>query len=140
MQSLTFHQSNDNRIKRLAVGSGLLQNVRQQGDRLQLGLQERFGNNPNIGDIRGRGLFYGIEIVADRTNKTPFEPSLGLAGRIHKASMERGLCVYPGSGTADGLAGDHVLIAPPFIVDGAIIDTIVERLGDAVDAAIAGMN
>ena len=118
----------------------LLQNVRQQGERLQSGLEARFGNHPNVGNIRGRGLFRGVELVADRANKTPFEPSLGLAGRIHRTSMERGLCVYPGGGTADGRAGDHVLIAPPFIVDSITIDTVVERLGDAVDAAISEVN
>ena len=124
-------------VQQVIRRDSLLQNVRRQGERLQLGLEERFGNHPNIGDIRGRGLFRGVELVADRAHKTPFEPSLGLAGRIHRNSMERGLCVYPAGGTADGRAGDHVLIAPPFIVDSATIDTIVERLGDAIDAAIS---
>ena len=124
-------------VQKVICRDSLLENVRRQGDRLQLGLEERFGNNPNIGDIRGRGLFRGLELVSDRADKTPFEPSLGIAGRIHRTSMERGLCVYPGGGTADGRAGDHVLIAPPFIVDSDTIDAIVERLGDAVDAALA---
>ena len=114
----------------------LLDNVRAQGKRLRRRLEGRFGNHPHVGDIRGRGLFQGIELVADRGAKAPFAPELDLAGRIKEAAMERGLCIYPGRGSADGNAGDHVLIAPPFIVDGAAVDEIVERLGEAVDAAI----
>jgi len=118
----------------------LLENVRCQGDRLQTLLEERFGNHPNVGEVRGRGLFRAMELVADRAEKTPFPRSASLAGRIHTNAMERGLCVYPGAGTADGQAGDHVLIAPPFIVDARTIDVIVERLGQAVDAAVAETN
>jgi adenosylmethionine-8-amino-7-oxononanoate aminotransferase len=114
----------------------LLANVRLQGTHLRERLHARFANHPHVGDVRGRGLFQAIELVADRDDKTPFAPELNLAGRIMGAAMARGLCIYPGQGTADGRAGDHVLIAPPFIVDGTTIDSIVERLGDAVDAAI----
>ena len=115
----------------------LLANVRRQGAHLSVRLQDRFGNHRHVGDIRGRGLFWAIELVADRATKAPFAPTLNLAGRIKSQAMARGLCIYPGSGTVDGRSGDHVLIAPPFIVDEAVIDRIVECLGDAVDAAIA---
>ena len=114
----------------------LLDNVRTQGARLQARLEERFGNHAHVGEVRGRGLFRAIELVADRASKMPFPADADLAGRIKRAAMARGLCVYPGGGTADGVSGDHVLIAPPFIVDAATIDEIVERLGDAVDAAL----
>ena len=110
--------------------------VLSQGERLSARLAERFGNHAHVGDIRGRGLFRAIELVADRATKAPFAPERDLASRIMRAAMARGLCIYPNRGTADGISGDHVLIAPPFIVDGATIDTIVDRLGDAVDAAI----
>ena len=123
-------------VQQVIRRDNLLENVRVQGDRLKARLDERFGNHAHVGDIRGRGLFRGIELVADRGTKAPFAPDIDLAGRIMRTTMERGLCVYPGRGTADGISGDHVLIAPPFIVDGETIDTIVERLGDAVDAAI----
>lgn len=126
-------------VQRVIRRDGLLANVRRQGERLQNGLEERFGNHPNVGDVRGRGLFRAIELVVDRVEKTPFARSQAVAERIHRAAMERGLCVYPGVGTADGQAGDHILIAPPFVVDGGAIDDIVERLGDAVDAALAGI-
>ena len=114
----------------------LLANVRRQGAHLARRLGERFGNHPFVGDVRGRGLFQGVELVADRATKEPFDPALKLHARIKREAMARGLMVYPMGGTADGRRGDHVLLAPPFIVDGAAIDTIVERLGEAIDAAL----
>jgi adenosylmethionine-8-amino-7-oxononanoate aminotransferase len=117
----------------------LLENVRAMGARLAQRLTERFGNHRHVGDIRGRGLFMGVELVADRSTKAPFEPKLKVHARIKREAMARGLMVYPMGGTIDGARGDHVLLAPPFIVDAAAIDTIVERLGDAVDSAIAGI-
>lgn len=115
----------------------LLANVRAQGAHLARRLGETFGNHHHVGDIRGRGLFQAIEIVADRGSKAPFDPALKLHARIKAEAMARGLMVYPSGGTADGTRGDHVLIAPPFIVDAETIDTIVERLADAVDASLA---
>jgi adenosylmethionine-8-amino-7-oxononanoate aminotransferase len=100
-------------------------------------LKERFGNHPFVGDVRGRGLFQGLELVADRDTKAPFDPKAKLHTRVKREAMARGLMVYPMGGTVAGVAGDHVLLAPPFIVDAAVVDTIVERLGDAVDAATA---
>jgi adenosylmethionine-8-amino-7-oxononanoate aminotransferase len=117
----------------------LLANVRRQGEHLARRLRERFGNHPYVGDIRGRGLFQALEFVTDRGTKAPFEPKLKLHARVKKEAMARGLLVYPSGGTIDGARGDHALIAPPFIVRESEIDTIVERLGDAVDAAVAGI-
>jgi adenosylmethionine-8-amino-7-oxononanoate aminotransferase len=99
---------------------------------------ERLGNHHHVGDLRGRGLFQAIELVADRASKAPFDPARKLHARVKREAMARGLMVYPMGGTIDGRQGDHVLLAPPFIVDEEMVDTIVERLGDAVDAAIAG--
>ncbi|MCB1982264.1 MAG: aminotransferase class III-fold pyridoxal phosphate-dependent enzyme, partial [Rhodoferax sp.] len=111
--------------------------------RLGAGLRERlaaaFGEHPNVGDIRGRGLFQAIELVADRAGKTPFDPGLKLHARIKAAAMARGLMVYPMGGTIDGARGDHVLLAPPFIVDDTALDAIVERLRAAVDDALAAV-
>ncbi len=114
----------------------LLENVRSMGAHLTRRLNERFGNHHNVGDIRGRGLFQAIELVAGRSTKAPFDPALKLHARIKKAAMANGLMVYPMCGTIDGRRGDHVLIAPPFIATAADIDAIVERLGDAVNAAM----
>jgi adenosylmethionine-8-amino-7-oxononanoate aminotransferase len=117
----------------------LLDNVKAMGARLAQRLGERFGNHPHVGDIRGRGLFMAVELVADRSTKAPFDSKLKLHARIKREAMARGLMVYPMGGTIDGARGDHVLLAPPFIVDAAAIETIVERLGDAVDTAIGGI-
>jgi adenosylmethionine-8-amino-7-oxononanoate aminotransferase len=115
----------------------LLANVRMTGAHLARRLRERFGNHPHVGDIRGRGLLMGVEFVEDRSTKTPFDPKRKMNARVKQEAMARGLLVYPGGGTIDGTRGDHVLLAPPFIIDQAAIDQIVERLGDAVDAATA---
>lgn len=124
-------------VQRVIQRDGLLANVREQGAHLTRRLRERFGNHPFVGDIRGRGLFQAIELVADRNSKEPFDPAKKLHARIKKEAMAHGLIVYPMGGGVDGQRGDHVLLAPPFIVDAGIVDMIVERLGDSVDAALA---
>jgi adenosylmethionine-8-amino-7-oxononanoate aminotransferase len=122
-------------VQRVMRRDNLLDNVRAQGAYLSRRLKERFGNHPFVGDVRGRGLFQGLELVADRDTKAPFDPKLKLHARVKREAMARGLMVYPMGGTVEGVAGDHVLLAPPFIVDAPLVDTIVERLGDAIDAA-----
>ena len=124
-------------VQKVIRRDDLLANVRRQGAYLSRRLQDRFGNHPFVGDVRGRGLFQGVEIVADRGTQEPFDPQRKLNARIKSEAMARGLMVYPMGGTADGARGDHVLLAPPFVVDGDAIDQIVERLGDAIDAATA---
>lgn len=123
-------------VQRVIKRDRLLDNVKQMGARLARRLGERFGNHPHVGDIRGRGLFQAVELVADRSSKTPFDPKLKLHARVKAEAMARGLMVYPSGGTPDGASGDNVLLAPPFITDAATIDIIVERLGDAIDAAV----
>lgn len=115
----------------------LLAQVRSRGVFLHKLMRETWGEHPHIGDIRGRGLFWGIELVQDRNRKTPFDPALKLHARIKQEAMARGLMVYPMGGTVDGRFGDHVLVAPPFIVSEAELGMIVERLGSAMDAAMA---
>jgi adenosylmethionine-8-amino-7-oxononanoate aminotransferase len=115
----------------------LLANVRKQGAYLSRRLKERFGNHPFVGDVRGRGLFQGLELVADRDSKESFDPQLKLHARVKREAMARGLMVYPTGGTVDGVRGDNVLLAPPFIADAPVVDAIVERLGEAIDAATA---
>ncbi|MCV0394806.1 MAG: aspartate aminotransferase family protein [Rhizobiaceae bacterium] len=117
-------------------GENLLANVVAMGDRLEERLVERFGNHHHVGDIRGRGLFRAIELVEDRASRRPFASSRKLHAAVKREAMARGLMVYPMGGTIDGVNGDHVLLAPPFIVGEADIGRIVERLGEAVDAAL----
>jgi adenosylmethionine-8-amino-7-oxononanoate aminotransferase len=122
-------------VQQVIRRDNLLANARAQGAQLSRRLNERFGNHPFVGDVRGRGLLQGIELVADRGTKEAFGPNLKMHARVKREAMTRGLMVYPTGGTVDGVRGDHVLIAPPFIIDAPAIDVIVERLGEAVDAA-----
>ncbi len=117
----------------------LLANVRRQGAALGHALHARFDDHPFVGDVRGRGLFWGVELVADRETKAPFDPELRLFARIKAEAMDRGLLCYPAGGTADGVRGDHVLLAPPYIIDEAQVAEIVEILDEAVDAAVSAV-
>ena len=114
----------------------LVERVQSLGRYLDRALRERFGRHPNVGDIRGRGLLMALELVADRDDKRPFDPALRVHARIKAEAMQRGLMVYPMGGTIDGERGDHVLLAPPYIIDETGIDAIVERLGRAIDASL----
>ncbi len=117
----------------------LLANVKAQGTVLAQSLVRRFAGNPFVGDIRGRGLFRGIELVADKETKAPFDPALGLHSRIKKEAMDRGLICYPNGGAADGVRGDHVLLAPPFIIEKEEVEELVDKLASAIDAALKGI-
>jgi adenosylmethionine-8-amino-7-oxononanoate aminotransferase len=115
----------------------LLANVLAMVELLDLRLKERLGQHTHVGDIRGRGLFRAVELVADRETKAPFDAARRLHARIKAQAMSRGLMVYPMGGTVDGVNGDHIVLAPPFIVEHRHIETIVDRLGEAIDAALA---
>jgi adenosylmethionine-8-amino-7-oxononanoate aminotransferase len=115
----------------------LIPQVQRLGHALEARLRARFGAHPHVGDIRGRGLFWGLELVADRTTKQPFDPGRRLNAKVKQRAMEHGLLCYPMGGTIDGARGDHVLLAPPFIVTEAHLDELVDKLGWALDAAIA---
>ncbi|AXA69149.1 aspartate aminotransferase family protein [Achromobacter insolitus] len=115
----------------------LLARVRAQGEGLRQRLESALGAHPHVGDIRGRGLFMGVELVQDRGSKQTFDPALTLHARIKREAMARGLMVYPMGGTIDGRQGDHVLLAPPFIISDDELDQLTERLSGAIDAAIS---
>ena len=110
----------------------LLERIRTRGQQLRSGLERALGDHPNVGEIRGRGLFVGIELVADRFTKEPFEPELKIHSKINLAALDRQLICYPSGGTVDGNRGDHILLAPPFIVTEAEIDEIIFRLSQAI--------
>jgi adenosylmethionine-8-amino-7-oxononanoate aminotransferase len=119
-----------------AIAAGdLLENVRRQGAHLAAALEERFGNHAHVGNIRGRGLFWGIELVADRATKRPFDPALKLHARIKQRALELGVLCYPMGGCADGNAGDHVMLAPPFIIEEAMIPEFLGPVAQAIDEA-----
>ena len=119
---------------------GLLDNVRRQGARLREALTARFADDPHVGDVRGRGLFIGVELVADRASLDPFDPALQVHARVKAQAMARGMMCYPNGGTVDGRRGDHILLAPPFIVEDGHIEQIVDILGQSIAAAVAEAN
>jgi adenosylmethionine-8-amino-7-oxononanoate aminotransferase len=124
-------------VQNVIARDNLLQAVTVRGESLKRRLHEAFDSHPHVGDIRGRGLFLGIELVQDRASKRPFAPGLKLHAAIKEQAMARGLMVYPMGGTIDGQYGDHVLLAPPFIATESDLSEIVSRLADAVAAAVA---
>lgn len=117
------------------LGRGLLPRVKEQGAKLDAALRAALGQHPHVGDIRGRGLFRGVEIVAHRDSKATFDPALGVNKKIKALAFEAGLICYPMGGTIDGLHGDHVLLAPPFIIEDAQIDELVGKLTGAIRGA-----
>ena len=124
-------------VQRIVHEDGLVENVARMGAKLATLLTERFGNHRHVGDVRGRGLFQALEFVEDRAGRMPFDPERKIAERVKNAAIERGLGVYPCVGTVDGRRGDHIIVAPPYIVTEHDIGMIVERLGEAVDAVMA---
>ena len=114
----------------------LLGQVRRQGAMLASELEREFGQHPHVGDIRGRGLLMALELVSDRESKAPFPSEAGLAGRIKSAAFAAGLLCYPMSGTIDGRSGDHVMLAPPFIINDDQIGELLAKLASAVRAAL----
>ena len=114
----------------------LVERCQIMGDKLQSLLRTTFGQHPHIGDIRGRGLFLGLELVEDRETKKPFHPSRGLAKALKKAAFEAGMVCYPMSGTINGKEGDHILLAPPFIIEEAHIEELVAKLEIAIDKVV----
>ena len=117
----------------------LVTRVQQQSEKLRAALQDRFGEHPNVGDIRGRGLFMGLEFVSDRAGKTPFPAQQGMHKKFKQAAFETGLICYPMGGTIDGRQGDHVLLAPPFIIEDTHIDEIVDKLDQALSTTLANL-
>lgn len=110
--------------------------MREQGARLRQVLDINLEGHPHVGDIRGRGLFLGVELVLDKVTKEPFDPTLAIHKKLKQAAFDRGLICYPMGGTIDGQRGDHVLIAPPFIISDDQITELVEILSSAIDDAV----
>lgn len=122
-------------VQKLTTG-GVAAGVMGKGDSLHTALSDRFGDHPHIGDIRGRGLFQGLEIVADRATKTPFDPTLAINKKLKAAAFDAGLICYPMGGTIDGRHGDHILLAPPFIITDDQIGELVDKLAMAIGAVL----
>lgn len=125
-------------VQQVIERDGLLQNVLDRGEQLRAALLDELGDHPNLGDVRGRGMFVGVEFVADRGDKTPLDPARRTHALLKKQSMENGLLMYPSGGTVDGVRGDHVLLAPPFICTEADIDEIVGKFVATVRSVLPG--
>ena len=122
-------------IQRAVEDGDLLSGVRTKGAQLKALLENTFADHPFVGDIRGRGLFIGVELVSDRATRSPFDHRRRVHATVKKEAMARGLMIYPSGGNADGINGDHVLIAPPFIAESAEFDFLAQQLRDAVNVA-----
>ena len=114
----------------------LVERVAKAGATLKSALQARFGQHPHVGDIRGRGLFQALEFVHDRDARTPFDPEHAIAARLKGAAMDEGLICYPMGGSVDGARGDHVLLAPPYIITDDQIGELVDRLSAAMKTVL----
>ena len=125
-----------NAVLDVLIDQNLLSDVRPKGDALENLLHSKFNQHPHIGDIRGRGLFRAIELVEDRDTKAPFDPELKIAAKIKKSAQNNGLLCYPMSGTIDGKLGDHVLLAPPFVISNNELDELVHKLSVTIDRVI----
>ncbi|MBK1781319.1 aspartate aminotransferase family protein [Advenella sp. WQ 585] len=123
-------------VQKTIQEQNLLANVLQRGEQLRSELRQAFANNPHIGDIRGRGLFVGLELVQDRESKKPLDPAHKIHAKIKAQAKENGLLVYPSGGTIDGRLGDHILLAPPFTCTQEDISDIVSRLSDTVSQVL----
>ncbi len=123
-------------VQRRLHHDGLLARVMPLGRLLEAKLRAAFGEHPHVGDIRGRGLLWGVELVADRAAKRPFDPVLRVHAKVKKEALEAGLMCYPMGGTLDGAQGDHILLAPPFILEEDQLDELVSKLGFALNSVL----
>ena len=123
-------------VQQVISKRGLLEHVQILGRDMGARLSERFGDHPHVGDIRGRGFFWAIEMVADRASKKPFPPERRLHAAIKQRALDNGLLCYPMGGTIDGRLGDHVLLAPPYILTSAQLDEMLEKLGRSLDEVL----
>ncbi len=128
-----------NAVVNAMVNRNLVPRVQVMGDKLASALHAEFADHAHVGDIRGRGLFRGIEFVADRDTKAPFSSAAGVAGKFKKAAFDAGLICYPMSGTRDGKNGDHVLLAPPYIIEDIQINELVSKLSGALETVMGNL-
>ncbi len=123
-------------VQKIIEDENLLERVNTIGAKLREALEQRLGDHPHVGDIRGRGMFFGVELVEDRTTKRPFARANAIAGRLKKIAQNNGLICYPDCGTMDGVDGDHIMLAPPFILPEEAIDELVDKLAMSIDQVL----
>jgi adenosylmethionine-8-amino-7-oxononanoate aminotransferase len=124
------------KVQEIIQRDNLLANVKEMGGLLMKELKAELGNHENIGDIRGRGLFVGLEFVQRKKEKSPFDPALKINAKIKAKALENGLAVYAMGGTVDGKNGDHLMLAPPFIIEAKHVDEIVTKLSQSINEVL----
>lgn len=124
------------KVQQIIERDGILAQVKENAVHLEQTLREHFASHPYVGDIRGRGLFWGMELVADKASKEPLDPSLKMHAKIKSKAMQLGLMSYGMGGTIDGKRGDHVMLMPPFIASKAELTEMVSRLGEAMEVEL----
>lgn len=127
-------------VQKAIAERNLLENINSKGKKLRQLLNQHLAEHPHVGDIRGRGLFVGIELVKDRATKQAFDPALGLSAKLRKGGMKNGMIFYPMSGTSDGINGDHILLAPPYICEDSHIEEIAEKVSRTITEVINGLD
>lgn len=123
-------------VQQVIKEEGLLAEVRRKGQLLRQQLHERFGQHPHVGDIRGRGLFLGLELVADRETKATLDPGKKTWLKIRQTAMEEGMLCYPSGGCVDGKNGDHIILAPAYNIRDSQLDEIVDKLARTLDRVL----
>jgi adenosylmethionine-8-amino-7-oxononanoate aminotransferase len=123
-------------VLRLLEAESLVEASETKGRRLRTLLDGRLADQPNIGDIRGRGLMIGIELVADRDTREPFPRTARLTERIVRTARADGLLLYSGTGLANGIDGDAILLGPPFVITDSELERIADGVAAAIDAAV----
>ena len=127
-------------VLKTMLEQNLPEQVKEKGSCLRQALQQQFAEHPNVGDVRGRGLFLGIELVQDKQTKEPLNPNFNLPEQIRHTAMQQGLLCYPMGGTIDGRRGHHILLAPPFIINEEELDLIVSRLSSTLNAILPALD
>lgn len=127
------------KVQEIVQREKLLDNVQKMSAKMMSELKNAFGNHQFIGDIRGRGLFIGLELVKDKTSKAAFDPAEKINAKIKSKAQENGLCIYAMGGTIDGKTGDHLMFAPPFIITEAHIDEMVTKLDKSLKEVFANV-
>lgn len=120
-------------VQKIIKRDNLVARSASMGKVLEQRLREQIQDLPSVGDVRGRGLFWAVEFVKDKKTKETFDPKIGYGVKVQQGAFEKGVAVYPGAGTVDGLKGDHVLLAPPFIVTEEQLEFIVKVLKEAIE-------
>lgn len=125
-------------VQKIIVRDNLMDNASKQGLVLERLLKEKLASHPHVGDIRGKGMFWGVELVADKKTKEPFDPAWDVSGKIREVALAEELVTfYHGQGTVDGERGDHMIIAPAYTITESEVEDVVGRLVRAVDKLFA---